>query len=169
MDFLSDNFTFVIFIVIAIVVQIGRLFIRNAGRRKREERGEPVEERPEAAVYDRREYEEDEAFSAWNLSIDDENVPAVPVPPAAAPRPVSVPLSAPFPAPAAEKREPAGPLFPAAPEAGPPVTDRRGGQSGRRNKGRTKKGAGFPEKLDYLPPLKRAVVLAEILGAPKGD
>jgi hypothetical protein len=29
-------------------------------------------------------------------------------------------------------------------------------------------GAAFPQKLDYLPPLKRAVVLAEILGPPKG-
>jgi hypothetical protein len=29
-------------------------------------------------------------------------------------------------------------------------------------------GIAFPQKLDYLPPLKRAVVLAEILGPPKG-
>jgi hypothetical protein len=29
-------------------------------------------------------------------------------------------------------------------------------------------GAAFPQKFDYLPPLKRAVVLAEILGPPKG-
>jgi hypothetical protein len=27
---------------------------------------------------------------------------------------------------------------------------------------------GFPDNLEYLPPLKRAVVLTEILGAPKG-
>jgi hypothetical protein len=32
--------------------------------------------------------------------------------------------------------------------------------------GRT--GGGFPENLNYLPALKRAVVLAEIMGPPKG-
>jgi hypothetical protein len=30
------------------------------------------------------------------------------------------------------------------------------------------RGKSFPENLSYLPPLKRAIVLAEILGSPKG-
>jgi hypothetical protein len=29
-------------------------------------------------------------------------------------------------------------------------------------------GAAFPQNLEYLPPLKRALVLSEILGPPKG-
>ncbi|MDR2784914.1 MAG: hypothetical protein LBB83_03255 [Treponema sp.] len=196
MDFLSDNFAFAIFIVIAIVLQIGRLFIKGAERRRREERGEraetPAKELPEAAAYGADKYEngnEDDggAFSAWNLSVDDETssaFPASPHPasphPVAAPRPVSVsfpaPVSGSFPfpalladsAPGAESREPGRPLFPSVPEAGSPSKDRRGGRSGGRSKGRTKRAAGFPEKLDYLPPLKRAVVLAEILGTPRG-
>ena len=28
---------------------------------------------------------------------------------------------------------------------------------------------GFPQNLDYLPPLKRALVLSEILGPPRGE
>jgi hypothetical protein len=68
----------------------------------------------------------------------------------------------------AEKREPAVPFFSPVPEAGPSIEDRRKVESGDRSRGRAKRAAGFPEKLDYLSPLKRAVVLAEILGAPKG-
>jgi hypothetical protein len=36
-------------------------------------------------------------------------------------------------------------------------------ESAKSGSGRT-----FPQNLDYLPPLKRAVVLAEIIGRPKG-
>ena len=32
----------------------------------------------------------------------------------------------------------------------------------------TKNSTRFPQNLDYLPPLKRALVLSEILGPPKG-
>jgi hypothetical protein len=194
MDFLSDNFVFAVFIVLAIALQIGRLFIRKAQRRRREDRGEAEEGRMEAPAdkdkdkyeeYERYEEDEDEdgAFSAWNLSVDDETVPVIP-PPAAAPRPVSVPFSAPLSVPVpeaspfpaliadsalgAERREPAAPFFSPVPEAGPLAEDRRKGESGGRSRDRAKRSAGFPEKLDYLPPLKRAVVLAELLGAPKG-
>ena len=182
MDFISDNLGFAVFIVIAIVLQIGRLVIRNAEKRRREAREEPAEfsgrERPGTAVYDK--YEDDDGeFSAWDLSVDDE---AEPVVPAAAPRPVSVSFPAPLSAPASgpfpalnaasalgtENREPERPSFPSMPEAGSSIKAQRKGQSRDRNKGQAKRAAGFPEKLDYLPPLKRAVVLAEILGAPKG-
>jgi hypothetical protein len=185
MDFLSDNFVFAVFVILAIALQIGRLFIRKAERQRREERGERAEARMEAPAgagkyeeygEDDDEYgvddEDEEAFSAWNLSVDDEAAPVIPPPPpAAAPRPV--PESSLFPALIAdaalteEKREPAGPLFPPVPVAGPSAKDRRKGESGGRGNGRAKRG-GFPERLDYLPPLKRAVVLAELLGAPKG-
>jgi hypothetical protein len=34
--------------------------------------------------------------------------------------------------------------------------------------GNSRTNRGFPQKLDTLPPLKRALVMAEILGKPKG-
>jgi hypothetical protein len=188
MDFIFDNLIFVILIAVTVVSQIGRLLIRRAEKRKREERGERAEDRRAAAVrgvygeYEGGEEDEGEdgAFSAWNLSVEDEGAGAalaVPVSPfpATAPRPVAVPFSAPFSAPfpapypvlaagpalGAEKHGPEG-FSPPAPEPGALV-----GGNGRPG-GRVKRRAGFPGKLDYLPPLKRAVVLAEILGPPKG-
>jgi hypothetical protein len=205
MDFLSDNFAFAVFIVIAVVLQIVRLFVRKAQRRGREERPqtaayreEPAEERPRTGVYREAahngygEYGEDEEegdgeFSAWNLSVDDEAESPAPVSPPAAPRPVSfsapfsapasglfsapLPEASPFPAlsaasvPVTENREPEKPFSPI-PESGPPIDG--GDQYRGRGKGRPGRSAGFPANLDYLSPLKRAVVLAEILGAPKG-
>jgi hypothetical protein len=195
MDFLSDNLVFGVFIVIAIALQIGRLFIGRARERKRRERGSQAGGRPAPAVY-RERYENDEnkdededeaeneggGFSAWDLSVEDEAgggertaAPAAAPFPAAAPRPLSAAFPDPFPAPAvaplfpalaagpawgAERPETDG-LSPAsAPGAGASIESRAGG----RGKGR----AGFPEKLGRLPPLQRAVVLAEILGRPRG-
>jgi hypothetical protein len=188
MDFLSNNLIFAVFIGIAIVSQIGRLLIRRAEKRKRGESRERTEERQEAAVQSSYEYgedaeDEDEAFSAWALSVDDESAlpaAALPVSPAAVPfsTPLSVPLSASSSFPAliansalgAEKYGAEGPFPPSAPEEAGPSIDGNGRGKTRSNAGlkRSAVSAGFPEKLDYLPPLKRAVVLAEILGPPKG-
>ncbi|MDR1128462.1 MAG: hypothetical protein LBL20_04045 [Treponema sp.] len=205
MDSILENLPYAVIIGIAIVIQIARLFIGKSGKRQ-QQRGR-AEERPEAAVYREppperleasayRDYGEDEdgdeAFSAWNLSVDDEPEQAAPAPPApaVAPRPVSVPFSTPlfvpdsgsFPdlpsAPSsgpfpglsaglpsgAENLEP-GPYFPA-PESG--LSPGGGAQYAGQGRARPARRAGFPERLDYLPPLKRAVVLAEILGRPKG-
>ncbi|MDR1352143.1 MAG: hypothetical protein LBK05_02580 [Treponema sp.] len=202
MDSILENLPYAVIIGIAIAVQIARLFIGKSGKRRRGR----AEERPETAVYREqpperleaaayRDYgeDEDEAFSAWNLSVDDDEKPAAPALPAqtAAPRPVSVPFSAPLSAPdsgffpalpsapdsgpfstlaaapasGAENPEPERPYFPA-PESGLPPGG--GAQYAGRGKARLAGRAGFPERLDYLPPLKRAVVLAEILGRPKG-
>jgi hypothetical protein len=81
----------------------------------------------------------DEAFSAWNLSVDDgpAGPAAPPRPPEAPPRPSLAAAPAPFvaaPEPAARRPAPAIP--------------------GRRFRG--------------LPPLQQGVIWAEILGAPKG-
>jgi hypothetical protein len=194
MDFISENLIFAVFIAIAIVSQIGRLLIRRAEKRKREEHRERAEERREAAVYSGYEAGEDaededgdadEAFSAWALSVDDEAGSAVRVspPPAAVPRPVAVPFSAPLSAASssfpfliansalgAEKHGAERPIPPSVPEEGGPLIYGNGRGKARSNAGlkRSAVSAGFPGKLDYLPPLKRAVVLAEILGPPKG-
>ena len=186
MDFISDNLVLAVFIAIAIVSQIGRLLIRRVEKRKREEHRERAGERQEAAVYSGYEAGEDEdedadeAFSAWALSVDDEAGSAVPV---TAPRPVAVSFSAPLSADSssfpsliadsalgAEKYGAEGPFPPSVPEEAGPLIDGKGLGKARSNAGlkRSAVSAGFPEKLDYLPPLKRAVVLAEILGPPKG-
>jgi hypothetical protein len=157
MDFVSDNLIFIVFIVIALVSQIGRLFVRKAERRKRKDGAG-------AAAYNA--YEDDVedgdageggVFSAWALSVDAEaNVPAVAVPVSPAALPFFVQPSAPVPGPSP---------FPAL-GADSEATARETGPSvSVRNRARS---AAFPEKLDYLPPLKRAVVLAEIFGPPKG-
>jgi hypothetical protein len=194
MDFLSDNLIFVGFIVIAIVFRIARQLVRKAERRKREER---AEDQPETTVGGEMEYkheaekdeDDDEAFSAWALSVDDNNnddaAAALPVSPAA-PVPAVVPLFA-----QSLTAVPASSSFPAliedsaldvekyrseaafpfsAQESESSINVRSGSQSrGRnRNRGRSVVSAAFPGKLDYLPPLKRAVVLADILGPPKG-
>ncbi|MDR1410953.1 MAG: hypothetical protein LBI91_01965 [Spirochaetaceae bacterium] len=224
MDFLSDNLVYVVFVVIAITLQIGRLFIRRAGERKKQERREEgegqFERPPDPAFYRGRDYREGESeggedggdgeFSAWNLSVDDEPAPAVPAPPAPAaakysvaaplsdpvPAPFSAPLFAPVSAPARDSSpfpgiaagavsgfaagagtRGAGGIFPPSvssmPEAGASVNNNgRSGDPGNARSGpgfkRGAVSAGFPERLGYLPPLKRAVVLAEILGTPKG-
>jgi hypothetical protein len=106
--------------------------------------------------------DDDEAFSAWNLSVDD--VPPAPVEPPApkrlseAPRPglfATAPESAaqpPQPVPAPPPR----PAFPmAAPEsAAQPLQPAPGIRPNQR--------------FRKLPPLQQAVVWAEILGTPKG-
>jgi hypothetical protein len=186
MDFISDNLIFAVFIVIAIVFQIGRLLVKNTERRKREERRERPEERQEAGVYNG--YEDDaedgdedadtdegEAFSAWALSVDDESALPVSPPPAAVPFSAPLPDPSPFPALIADsalgaEKYGAEGLFPLfMPEAEPSI-DGKGRGKARSNAGlkRIAVSAGFPGKLDYLPPLKQAVVLAEILGPPKG-
>jgi hypothetical protein len=160
MDFVSDNLIFIVFVVIVLVSQVVRLLAGNAERRKREE---GAEGRPEAAAYNACEddaedgdADEDRTFSAWALSVDAEaDVPTVvvPVSPVAVPFP-ALPLSpvlSPFPFLALDEDSAA------MRETGPSV--------GTRNKAWS---ATFPGKLDYLPPLKRAVVLSEILGPPKG-
>jgi hypothetical protein len=197
MEFLSDNLIFIAFAVIAVVSQIGRLLVKNAERRRREDRGERTEERQEAAVYGGYEYgkdaedededageDEGEAFSAWSLSVDDEPAAALPVSPLpfAAPRPAVALFSAPLPAPlpdpspfpaliadsavGAEKNGAEGLFPPSLPNSGPSI-DGNGRVKARSSAG-LKRSAGFPGKLEYLSPLKRAVVLAEILGPPKG-
>jgi hypothetical protein len=155
-DFIFDNLIFAVFLVAAVAIQIIRLAARNTNRRRRA--GQPEEQAREAAPgpfapdydeeYERGAEEDGGAFSAWDLPVSDE--PEFPVP---APGPAPAPLLFPVPVPAAGAAYGPEAALPA-----PPPRPRKAAE-----------GAGkFPGSLNYLPPLKRAVVLAEILGAPKG-
>jgi hypothetical protein len=104
-----------------------------------------------------------EVFSAWNLPVDSAgaagSVTAGGTPRAAVKGLGEIQPLKPVPHPAFEAAQAIGAAAEISPE--PAMARPRGiRQAGS--------GRGFPENLDHLPVLKRAVVLAEILGPPKG-
>jgi hypothetical protein len=113
--------------------------------------------------------DEDEAFSAWNLSVDD-GPPALTAP-AAPPRFPEAPGSDLFAAaPAAPPRFPEAPgsdPFAAAPAVPPRFPEAPGSDPSEAAHARS-----APERLERrfrgLSPLQRGVIWAEILGAPRG-
>jgi hypothetical protein len=139
MDWIFDNLIFVVFIAIGIIVQIGRFRKKQADRRNRN--GNEEEEAREAinSMYEDEAEEDEGAFSAWDLPVSAGAEPPVPVR-----APVLI----------VERTEPVS--------KPPPVFLSRAGRAAPVCKHK------FPENLNYLPPLKRAVVLTEILGTPKG-
>jgi hypothetical protein len=114
--------------------------------------------------------EEDEGFSAWNLSVDEE-----PPPPPAPSRVLEPSGRSSFPSgparfPETSKADPAlsgPPRFPETPKTDPAPSDPpRLFETPKPREAR--RSAGPEQRLRYLPPLQQGLVWAEILGRPKG-
>jgi cbb3-type cytochrome oxidase subunit 3 len=149
-DLLSS---FLPFIVLFLVLAAQ---IRSAIRRQRRNREDQARVSPETPAEENRPVpiaaaeEDEEAFSAWNLSVKEEEPPPEPKP---IPKPVSL----------------FKPLFPiapvmAVPDAGaPPAAKRPPDQPPVRERRRKR-----AELFGSLPPLQQGILWAEILGPPKG-
>ena len=144
-EFLFEN----AFVLIPIAIFIG---LRAVEARRKREAEEERQRRIKEAVYEQDDDEDEEEYGgSCEEDGDDNKKSAPPFPPAAAAAPKLAPE-------------------PAASFAGaytvPALMETAGKQDVSRRAG--KAAGGFGERLDYLPPLKRAMVMAEILKPPKG-
>jgi hypothetical protein len=112
--------------------------------------------------------DEDESFSAWNLSVDD--APAAPPAPVSRPSLPETPPPDPFAALSARFGGAAERLAAASPDRATLALDRVAAPPERVPPARASRPAPKSPQLRFrgLSPLQQAVVWAEILGAPKG-
>jgi hypothetical protein len=151
-DFLFEN----VFVLIPVAIFIG---LRVVEARRKREAEEERQRRIREAVYEQDDDEEE--YGGSYEKDEDDNKENTPPFPSAAPKPAASFAGA-FTVPAFTGT--AGPMSTEEPIPAP------AGAAGKQDVSRRpgKAAPGFGERLDYLPPLKRAMVMAEILKPPKG-
>jgi hypothetical protein len=159
-EFLFEN----IFLLIPVAIFIG---LRVVEARRKREAEEERQRRIKEAVYEQDD-DEEEYSGSYEEDGDGnkEKTPSFPSAALAAPilavQEPAAPFAAAFEVPALKAT--IGPVSGKEPIPASAVIS--GKQDASRQPG--KAAPGFEERLDYLPPLKRAMVMAEILKSPKG-
>jgi hypothetical protein len=152
MDGLFENFLALIPIAAFIAFRIIMAGKKQRKVRREQNAGPSVKETQPAVTVIYREEDEEPVFSAWNLSAND---PPPPKPARQTPQPLAV--------------IPPALIEPDTPAPEPFVTQEKSALATKSGPLEPRRRASrFPENLAYLPPLKQALVLAEILGPPKG-
>jgi hypothetical protein len=157
-EFLFEN----IFVLIPVAIFIG---LRVVEARRKREAEEERQRRIKEAVYERDDDDEEEYSVSREEDEDDnkETTPPFPSAALAAPIPAAPEPAAPFAAAfvVPPLTETAGPISGGEPRPIRALAEVPGEQDVSRQSGKAV--PGFQKRLDYLPPLKRAVVMAEIL------
>ena len=143
-----DGLPNLFFLLIPLAIFIGRMVFEARARRDRS----PAQ--PKIPVHFEDEDDDEETERGFFLRNHAEHTPAAPVPSVPAKAPAAGALGAMFSASPAAIPPGAGAGLAAQPAPPPPPSPR---------------GApGLPPNIKRLPPLKQAVVMAEVLGPPKG-